>query len=58
MRAAIKDSIMPLLCSLAAQGTAASGAAVLEPYKQLVSLGVNPSPFPLTQPEAAAAVCW
>ncbi|DBA67335.1 TPA: hypothetical protein ACH3X2_001632 [Trebouxia sp. C0005] len=38
-RTAIKDSIIPLLCSLVAKGTFATGMAVLEPYERLVTIG-------------------
>ncbi len=39
-RTAIKNSIIPLLCSLVAKGTLATGMAVLEPYERLVTIGV------------------
>ena len=50
MRAAIKDSIIPLLCSLAARGTAACGMAILEPFEHLVTLGAYPPPSPQVHP--------
>ncbi|KAL0056139.1 hypothetical protein WJX82_008033 [Trebouxia sp. C0006] len=39
MRTAMKSSIIPLLCSLAAKGTLATGMAVLEPFERLVTIG-------------------
>lgn len=43
-RTAIKDSIIPLLCSLVAKGTLATGMAILEPFERLVTIGVYKSP--------------
>lgn len=43
-RTAIKDSIMPLLCSLVAKGTLATGMAILEPYERLVTIGMYTLP--------------
>ncbi len=43
-RTAIKDSIIPLLCSLVAKGTLATGMAVLEPFERLVTIGVYTLP--------------
>ena len=43
-RTAIKDSIIPLLCSLVAKGTLATGMAVLEAFERLVTIGVYDLP--------------
>lgn len=39
VRAAVKDNVVPLLCSLATQASHPSGMAILEPYEQLLSIG-------------------
>ncbi|KAL3154413.1 hypothetical protein ABBQ32_013885 [Trebouxia sp. C0010 RCD-2024] len=38
-RGAVKDSIMPLLCSLATEDTSSGRHVILEPYEQLVNIG-------------------
>ena len=42
-RAALKDSIVPLLCSLATEDTTSGPHILLEPYEQLVNIGEVPA---------------
>lgn len=42
-RGAVKDSIMPLLCSLATEDTSSGRHVILEPYEQLVNIGEVPA---------------
>lgn len=42
-RGAVKDSIMPLLCSLATECSSSGRHVILEPYEQLVNIGKVPA---------------